>query len=261
MSDNFTTILIVGASSGLGEGFARRFHAQGKKVIATGRRLDRLQSLQSQLPGLAIHQMDVSDTSSIGAHMAELTKTHPTIDAVIAMAGIQRSFSFQDPSAASPESIAQEVTTNVTAPMVLAHAILPHLLSLPSATFVLVSSGLAFVPVPLYPVYCPTKSAIHSFALMLRAQMSGTNVRIVELAPPYVDTELDVRHREMNIQQQGGEEKAVKPMGLEDYLDQSLAGLKEERKSEVAVGFADMGLTAWRGAFGPILEQFGMQGV
>ena len=96
---------------------------------------------------------------------------------------------------------------------------------------------------------------------MLRAQMRGTNVRVVELAPPYVDTELDYAHREMNIEQQGGEEKAVKPMKLEDYLDQSMAGLKEEGKLEVAVGFADMGLSAWRGAFGPILEKFGMDGV
>ena len=57
MSDQFKTILIVGATSGLGEGFVRRFHAQGKKVIATGRRVERLRALQKELSGLEIKQV------------------------------------------------------------------------------------------------------------------------------------------------------------------------------------------------------------
>ena len=64
MSDQFKTILIIGATSGLGEGFARRFHAQGKKIIATGRRLERLQALQEELPGLEIKQVFVAPETS-----------------------------------------------------------------------------------------------------------------------------------------------------------------------------------------------------
>ncbi|KAL9037396.1 MAG: hypothetical protein Q9180_003737, partial [Flavoplaca navasiana] len=56
MSDTFQTILIIGATSGIGEGLARRFHAQGKKVIITGRRQDRLDALTQELPGLSAHQ-------------------------------------------------------------------------------------------------------------------------------------------------------------------------------------------------------------
>ena len=203
--------------------------------------------------------MDVQDIGSLGQQVSDLTKAFPDIDTVIAMAGIQRSFDFKNPESASSKSIESEVNTNVTAPMVLAHHLVPHLLSLKrSTTFILVSSGLAFVPLPAFPVYCPTKSAIHYFAIMLRAQLAGTSVRVVELAPPYVDTELDAPHREDVIAAQGGPDKAVKPMPLEEYLDKSMEGLKQAEKMEVAVGFAEMGLSTWRGAFGPILPKFGV---
>ena len=60
MSDTFQTILIIGVTSGIGEGLARRFHAQGKKVIITGRRQDRLDALTHELPGLSAHQVNMN---------------------------------------------------------------------------------------------------------------------------------------------------------------------------------------------------------
>ena len=171
------------------------------------------------------------------------------------MAGIQKSFDFKDPKTASPKSIESEVTINVTAPMVLAHLFIPHLLSLKRQTaFVLVSSGLAFIPLPLYPVYCPTKAAIHSFAVALRAQMLGTTCKVMELAPPYVDTGLDAEHREAAIAKQGGEEKATKPMPLQEYLDTAMEGFKDGEAKEIGTGFSQMGASAWRNTFGPILK-------
>ena len=203
--------------------------------------------------------MDVQDTANLGQHVSDLTRAFPDIDTVMAMAGIQKSFDFKKHDSISSKAIESEVTTNVTAPIVLAHHFVPHLMSLKrSTTFILVSSGLAFVPIPAYPVYSPTKSAIHYFSIMLRAQLADTSVRVVELAPPYVDTELDAAHREDNIAAQGGPDKATKPMALEDYLDKAMEGLKQAEKTEVAVGFAEMGLSAWRGAFGPILARFGV---
>ncbi|KAL8660700.1 MAG: hypothetical protein Q9202_006314, partial [Teloschistes flavicans] len=255
MSEIFETVLIVGGTSGLGEGLARRFHAQGKKVIVTGRRQDRLKSLEQEMHGLGTQRMDTGDIATLPQQVADVVKAFPSIDTVIAMAGIQKSFDFKDPKSSSPQSIQSEVTTNVTAPMVLAHLFLPHLLSLQrQTTFVLVSSGLAFVPVPFYPVYCPTKAAIHSFAIALRAQLAGSSCRIVELAPPYVDTPLDASHRAETIEAQGGEGKAVKPMPLEAWLDTTMASFKDEGVNEITTGFSEMGASAWRKAFGPILE-------
>ncbi|KAL9595453.1 MAG: hypothetical protein Q9179_004967 [Wetmoreana sp. 5 TL-2023] len=258
MSDKFDTILIIGGTSGLGEGFARRFHAQGKKVIVTGRREDRLGALERELPGLGTQRMDTEDIATLPNQVGHVLAAFPNIDTVMAMAGIQKSFDFKDPRTSSPQSIQSEVTINVTGPMVLAQLIVPHLLSLKrQTTFVLVSSGLAFVPGPCYPVYCPTKAAIHSFALALRAQLADSNCRVVELAPPYVDTALDAAHRTETIEAQGGEENAVKPMPLEAYLDTAMAGFKQEDANEITTGFSEMGASTWRKAFNPILQMMG----
>lgn len=259
MSENFSTIAIVGATSGLGEGFVRRFHAQGKTVIATGPRLDRLQALQKEVPGVEVQQMDVSDITTLPDQVSKLLKSFPKIDTVMAMAGIQKSFDFKDPESSSVQSITSEVTTNVTAPMILAQTMVPRLLSQKRPTsFILVSSGFAYVPMPLYPVYCPTKAAMHAFAITLRGQLLGTSCNVIELAPPYVDTGLDAEHRESVVQQQGGEEKAMKPMGLAEYLDASIATFEQDGVKEVATDFSQMGVNAWRGAFGPIYKTRGM---
>lgn len=259
MSKNFSTIAIIGATSGLGEGFVRRFHAQGKTVIATGRRIDRLQALQKELSGLEIQQMDVSDIATLPDQVSKLLSAFPKIDTVMAMAGIQKSFDFKDPKSSTPQSIAGEVTTNVTAPMILAPTMIPHLLAQKRpTTFILVSSGLAFVPMPMYPVYCPTKAAVHAFAITLRGQLLGTSCNVIELAPPYVDTGLDAEHRESVVEKQGGEEKAVKPMPLDDYLDGSMKSFEQEGIKEIGMGFSQMGVDAWRGAFGPIYKGMGM---
>ena len=258
--ENFNTIAIIGATSGLGEGFARRFHAAGKTVIATGRRVERLQALQKELPGLGIQRMDTAELATLPDQVSELLKAFPKIDTVMAMAGIQKSFDFKDSKSSSPQAIQNEVDTNVTAPMILAQTLVPHLLAQKRPTsFILVSSGLAFVPLAVYPVYCPTKAAIHYFAVTLRTQLKDTSCRVIELAPPYVDTELDAGHRDEIVAQQGGADKAVKPMGLDTYLDQSMEGFAQKAPKEVAVGFAAMGASAWREAFDPIFRKLGRE--
>ncbi|KAG8528428.1 uncharacterized protein KY384_007346 [Bacidia gigantensis] len=261
MSANFSTIAILGATSGLGEGFARRFHAEGKTIIATGRRLFRLQSLQRELPGLQIQEMDTSSITTLPTQISQLLTTYPDIDTVITMAGIQKFFTYKDPTSTSMAEIQLEISTNLTAPAVIAHAVIPFFLAQNRpTTFVTVSSGLAFVPAPVFPVYCATKAAIHMLSVSLRAQLHGTNVSVLELAPPYVDTALDMEHREDLVKSQGGEEKAVKPMGLEQYLDAAMERFEAPRSGEVAVGFAEMGAGKWREAFGPILGMMGTKG-
>ena len=71
----------------------------------------------------------------------------------------------------------------------------------------------------------------------------------MELAPPYVDTGLDAKHRESVVELQGGEDKAVKPMGLEKYLDTAMEGLKRDGEMEVTTGFSEMVAGVWRGGF------------
>lgn len=182
------------------------------------------------------------------------------------MAGIQKFFQFANPESSTDDSIASEVTTNVTAPILLARHFYPHLTALAEsgkkATLIFTSSGLAFIPMGLYPVYCPTKAAVHFFALTLRQQLNAApeavknNFSIVEVAPPYVDTALDAEHRETVKAMLGG--NAPAPMPLQQYMDTTMAQFEETEngkfKKELGTGFSQMGIDAWRGGFGKILE-------
>jgi short-subunit dehydrogenase involved in D-alanine esterification of teichoic acids len=260
MSSIHSTVLIIGATSGIGAGLARSIHAQGKVVIATGRRQDRFDALKAELPSLQTSCFDISDIASLRSKISGLTNKYPELDTVILCAGVQSYFSIEDPSSTSAAAIEKEITINTTAPIVLCHLLVPFLLSPQRpASIIIVGSGLAFVPLPFLPLYGPTKSAIHSFSVALRADLAGTKVRVTELSPPYVDTELDKALKEEMVDKLGGPAKASTPMLLEEHVQKTMEGL-ERGKEETGVGFGELALQTWRTAFGPFLEKFHLEG-
>jgi uncharacterized oxidoreductase len=114
-------------------------------------------------------------------------RDYPALNAVILNAGIMRTELLQSGGMADAEAI---VATNLLGPIRLIAALLPMLLSRPRAAIMTVSSGLAFVPLAVTPTYCATKAAIHSYTQSLRYQLRHTSVEVLELVPPYVQTEL-----------------------------------------------------------------------
>jgi uncharacterized oxidoreductase len=181
------TILITGGGSGIGLGLAQAFHKLGNQVIIAGRRQDVLDQATSANPGMKSVVLNIEDPASIAATVNKLTAEFPALNAVLNNAGIMRPEALQKGAVADAEAI---VTTNLLGPIRLIAALMPHLLQQPAATILNVSSGLGFVPLAFTPTYCATKAAIHSYTQSLRYQLKDTAIKVIEIIPPWVATEL-----------------------------------------------------------------------
>jgi uncharacterized oxidoreductase len=181
------TILITGGGSGIGRGLAEAFHALGNKVIIAGRRQSALEETTNANPGMASVSLNIDDPADISEFVAEVTNFHPELNVLINNAGIMRAENLREPNVADAEAI---ITTNLLGPIRLTAALLSHLQKQKSAAIINVSSGLAFVPLPVTPTYSATKAALHSYTLSLRVQLQNTPVEVIEIIPPAVATDL-----------------------------------------------------------------------
>ncbi len=188
MKLNQRTILITGGTSGIGLELAKRLLARGNTVIVTGRDQEKLDAVKQSLPGIHAFQSDVSDPAAIAALHTTVVTQFPTLDTLINNAGIMRNLKLNQTQDLNHAT--KEIEINLSGPVRMIQAFLPHLKTRKSALIVNVSSGLAFIPFPAAPVYSATKAALHSFTQSLRVQLEGTSVTVVELAPPGVETPL-----------------------------------------------------------------------
>ena len=200
------TIFITGGGSGIGRRLAEVFHQRGNTVIIAGRRLERLQATLQANPGMTAVQLDVEDPTSIDRIAAQLIDEHPELNVLINNAGIM----VPDGAAGRMDDalITRTVTTNLLGPIRLTSALIEHIKTKQNAAVVYVSSALAFVPMALTAVYSATKAGLHSYALSQRFLLKDAGVKVFEIAPPWVRTEL------MNSQE------AELAMPLDDFIAQ-----------------------------------------
>jgi len=217
------TILITGGGSGIGRALAEALQAKGNTVIIAGRRKRVLDAVTQANPGMESMRLDIQDKADIAAFARDAVARFPALNVVINNAGIMKD---EDIPGRGDVAIAEEtIETNLLGPIRLTAALLPHLLKQPRATVMTVSSGLAFVPLAVTPTYSATKAAIHSWSMSLRHQLQGTATQIIELAPPYVQTELR------------GPQQAVDPlaMPLADFISEVMTILETQPDAEEVI--------------------------
>ena len=192
------TVLITGGATGIGLALARALLERGNEVIICGRRADRLSAARSASPGLRIRVADVSDRASRADLVAWVRDAFPRTNVLVNNAGIHHLIDFRG----GPSELAkvdEEIATNLAAPIHLTSMMLPLLASQPAAAIVNVSSGLGFAPLAGMPVYCATKAALHSLTMSLRHQLRETHVKVFEIIPPTVASELGAGHRPSEV--------------------------------------------------------------
>jgi len=232
------TIFITGGGSGIGKGLAESLHRLGNRVIIAGRNEAALKSVCAANRGMSYAVLDITDAAAIRSVAQRVVADFPGLNCVINNAGIQRVHDFCADGGPDDRAIEEEIQTNLLGVVRLCSAFIPHLRTRPQATLVNVSSGLAFVPMSIIPIYCATKAAVHSFTVSLRHQLKGSSVQVIELVPPYVATNLN---REAGPRRPAG--SGGSPMPLDEFITEAMKELSTASE-EAAVGFAKATLAA-----------------
>ena len=182
------TVLITGATSGFGEAAARAFAKAGWRVIATGRRAERLEALVASLGADRVHPavFDVRDEAARDAALAALPESFRNIDLLINNAGL--ALGTKPAQQADLAQWKQMIETNVTALASLTHKLLPGLIARRGA-IINVSSVAATYPYTGGNVYGGTKAFVKQFSLGLRSDLHGTGVRVTSIEPGMAETE------------------------------------------------------------------------
>lgn len=215
------TILITGGSSGIGLQMAKEFLKRNNKVIITGRNAEKLQKVKDQLNGVITIKSDVGNPEEIKKLYQQIEKEFPGLNILINNAGIMRTINLQHHKL-SDSDLTKELDVNVKGTMLMNDAFLPLLKGKKNAATVIVTSGLAFTPLPISPIYCASKAALHSYSLSLRQQLRNTTTKVFELAPPATDTELLSQFHEEDM-------KGTTPMPLEDMVGVFLRSFSKDR--------------------------------
>ena len=223
------TILITGGTSGIGLELAKQLIARQNTVLITGRDEHRLAATKSKIPAHT-YVCDAGIPADIQKLKSTIAAEFPNLDTLINNAGIMRNLDLNQPQELTDVTL--EIAVDLCGPVQMVQAFLPGLKARPDALIVNVSSGLAFVPFPLSPMYSAAKAGLHAYTRCLRAQLARTNVRVVELAPPGTETPLFRGEFEKEM-------KAQKGMNVQALVTKAISGI-ESGKTEVRPGLSNV---------------------
>src|ERR1700726_2585854 len=217
LTDN--TIFITGGGTGIGRGLAESLHKLDNKVIISGRRKEHLNATTKANSGMESVELDISDPANIAAVTKKLIADYPALNVLINNAGIML---IDDATARIDDQLlTSTVTTNLLGPIRLTSALIEHLKRQPQATIIYNTSALAFVPLALTAVYSSTKAALHSSVLSQRHKLKGISVGVLEISPPWVQTDL------LNSKEE------PRAMPLKDFIEETMKLLGTDAKEIV----------------------------
>lgn len=191
MSSTWSNALVTGASSGIGEVFARKVASQGTNLVLVARRADRLEELAEQVRkehGVEAEVLaaDLSDPDGVAAVEERLRQVERPVDLLMNNAGFGTRGLFYELDVEKEE---EEIRLNVLALVRLTRAVLPVMVAREHGGVVNVSSLGSFQPVPMMATYAATKAFVTSFTEALAEEVRGTGVKVVALCPGFTRTE------------------------------------------------------------------------
>jgi uncharacterized oxidoreductase len=214
-------ILITGGATGIGLGLTERFIKENNTVIICGRRESVLKEVTAKYPSVIAKLCDLAIESDCIELFNWVKENHSDLNVLINNAGIQNWMNIKDNG--FYEKANEEIAINVLAPIHLT-SLFTKLKSL--NTIINVTSGLAFVPFSKVPVYCATKAFLRSFTLSLRYNLKGTNIEVIEMIPPALNTDL------------GGKGIHDGHPAVSDFVESVFQQLKEG-KTELTFGMSE----------------------
>jgi uncharacterized oxidoreductase len=182
------TILITGGTSGIGLELATQLLDLNNTVIITGREQAKLDQTKLKFPKIHTFKSDVSDPAAIKNLYEQVTKQFPDLNFIINNAGEMRKLDLHNKAL---DNINREIEINLSGPIRMVQQFLPHLQTKKNAAIMNVTSGIAFVPFPLAPIYGATKSGLQSYTRSLRVQLKRDNIKVFELVAPGANTPLN----------------------------------------------------------------------
>ncbi|EPQ60886.1 NAD P-binding protein [Gloeophyllum trabeum ATCC 11539] len=228
-------VLVIGATAGIGRALAASIHSLPSKptVVVSGRRQQRLDELCKT--GLETIQFDANtDAKSLKAFVDDLLERYPQLDTIVFSAAVQQEFDFAKPETIDLKKFYSELNLNYVMIVTLITYLLPHFFKLGEqgqpCFIVPITSNLGIAPGAWTPCYSATKAALHSLSLSLNEQLKDTNVHIMEIMPPLVESELH--------DTAGNTGKVAKYwMPLEMFVHDVMEGLKRGDRT-IAVGLS-----------------------
>lgn len=239
------TVLITGGTSGIGLELAGQLLERGNVVVVTGRKEEALAAARQRFPALHAIRSDVSDPDAIRLLYETVSQQFPRLNTLVNNAGLMRIIKADETRPL--DDVTLEIDVDLIGPIRMVQQFLPHLLAEPSGLIVNVSSGLAFVPFPVSPVYSAAKAGLRAYTRCLRIQLENSGVRVVELAPPLTETPLFT-------DEFAGRMNGVKGMPVEKLVRAAIAGI-EAGRTEIRPGQSNLLKIASRIAPELILRQ------